>query len=129
MNAIEEKWDTSSFGGYFTGDYPDLIAPYGKILVDECLGSYQGDWLFVLESVNGYGFIPVGYGSCSGCDVLQGVGSLDELKTFQEDLGEDIKWFTTPEELKEYIFSNDVDLQWWAHEAGWTDFVKKVKEL
>jgi len=47
-------------------------------------GDYQGTLLFIIPkdtyqpSVGDYLFTSVSYGSCSGCDTLQGIGSYDD---------------------------------------------------
>ncbi len=129
MNDIDSKWNTDGSWTYFDGSYDDLVAKFGIILESHCFGSYQGDYAYLLESVNGYGFVVVGYGSCSGCDALEACSSLEEVKELQEYLGEGIKWFPTLDEVKEYALHADQELQWYYHESGWEEFEDKVKTL
>ena len=42
------------------------------------LGSYQGDYLMIVRQGDRYGLLTVGYGSCGGCDALE--GALDDAE-------------------------------------------------
>lgn len=85
----EEDW--YSFRPY-TPSYKDLFVIAGNdILLDETLGSYQGDYLFYLVNkfTGKHGFVVVGYGSCSGCDALEACDTIKDLQSLQDDvLGE-----------------------------------------
>lgn len=56
-------------------DYPSwewLVESWGyQIDFQEVIGSYQGDFVFGLRDGDRYGFVVIGYGSCSGCDALE----------------------------------------------------------
>jgi hypothetical protein len=50
-------------------------------------GSYQGEWWSAGYDKNGKWFTKQGsFGSCSGCDLLQGIGSQSEAEEFFKDL-------------------------------------------
>jgi len=48
-----------------------LEAAGAKVLAYESFGSYQGDWLALVEYNGQAGYVSGSYGSCSGCDSFQ----------------------------------------------------------
>lgn len=126
MNAIEGKWMDQDYP-WFDGSYNDLIEDFGSVVLSETFGSYQGDMFYVFEKDGQYGFLEVGYGSCSGCDALEACQSISDLYDLQASLRSSIRWFDTYSELKDYAMSDDRSLQWYSHEPGWPEFLEKVK--
>ena len=61
--------DSFMFG---PSDYQPIINHIGKVLVQEDDEDYQGDTFVLLEKDSKYGFLNIGWGSCSGCDAVQG---------------------------------------------------------
>ena len=52
--------------------YKECLEMAGAKIVDyEQFGSYQGDWIAVVEYKGRKGFIKDYYGSCSGCDAYE----------------------------------------------------------
>ncbi len=53
-------------------DYQTALEAAGaKVLAYESFGSYQGDWLALVEYNGKTGYVSGSYGSCSGCDSFQ----------------------------------------------------------
>lgn len=53
-------------------NYSDLLKMRGwTILHESVFGDWQGDYAITLERNGVYGFIVIGYGSCSGCDAYE----------------------------------------------------------
>lgn len=48
-----------------------LEAAGAVVLADSHFGSYQGDWLALVDYKGKRGFVHGGYGSCSGCDAFE----------------------------------------------------------
>lgn len=48
-----------------------LEAAGATVLADSHFGSYQGDWLALVDYKGQRGFVHGSYGSCSGCDSFQ----------------------------------------------------------
>lgn len=118
--------DTEYF--YPTESYGDLVEKNAEILVESTLGSWQGDMLFLLRSGDQFGFLVVGFGSCSYCDALEGCESQEEVDNLAQSLYDGIKWFDSLEEAKNYIADQDErNLSWYAHDGGWPEFLEKVK--
>ena len=110
--------------------YQSLIEERGiRILIEEMIGDYQGDWLFFVKQGRKYGFVSVGYGSCSGCDAYDAAmddGTLDELG---EEIVASIEWFDSLKSAKQYVGNAyERALQWYYHESGWDDFAREVSE-
>lgn len=83
-------------------DYDDLVRQFAHIFFTVSDGDYQGDHFYVVTSwgklstgKNGirYGFLVVGYGSCSGCDSLQACDSWEELAELAQRIHSDVRWF------------------------------------
>lgn len=129
MNGIKERWHEEGYWSYFDGTYDHLVEDKVTVLESENLGSYQGDIVYLVKSPRRYGFLSVGYGSCSYCDALEACQSLEEVERVQKNIYNSIKWFKTLDEVKAYILSDDQELQWYHHEYGWEGFEKRVKEL
>lgn len=128
MNDIESLWHNETYP-WFDGHYNTLVEDFGEIVLEADFGYYQGDYIYIFKSGWGYGFLIVGYGSCSGCDMLQSCESLDSVLELQESLRNGVKWFDNLDDLKTYILDDNRDLEWYSHEAGWNEFVNNVKEL
>lgn len=48
-----------------------LEAAGAKVLAEGSFGSYQGDWIALVEYKGERGFVSGSYGSCSGCDAFE----------------------------------------------------------
>lgn len=59
--------------------YQLIIEEFGNILVQVDDQDYQGDSRILYENNGQYGYLKFGWGSCSGCDALQGCDSVLEL--------------------------------------------------
>lgn len=106
--------------------YYELVEKNADVLIEHTLGSYQGDMLFLLRNGDQFGFLVVGYGSCSGCDSLEACESQEAVDSLAERIYDGIKWFDSFSDLKEYVLHDNRDLEWFPYEAGWDDFVEKV---
>lgn len=55
--------------------YEEMVKNWGyEVLSMEQFGSYQpyqGDYAVLLKNGDQYGWVTIGYGSCSGCDTLE----------------------------------------------------------
>ena len=72
-----------------TLSYHQIVDGFGvTVLAHEAVGDYQGDYLYLLKDGERFGFLVVGYGSCSGCDALEAVLS---CRSVGEDLFESVQ--------------------------------------
>lgn len=107
-------------------EYSIITKEIGDLLFSIDLGDYQGDSLNVYKDGSKYGFLSFGYGSCSGCDALQGIESYEELQNFIDGLVNNVKWFDSLQELKDYFAKKDWALEYYGDAEELNEFVKKV---
>lgn len=121
----------TGYDGEFSssGNYKDIAKLFGHVLVEVVGGSYQGDMWFLIENRGKYGFLNVGYGSCSGCDALQACSSFDEANVLIESMENGIQWFNSLKEAQDYISNEDRKTSYFYYEQEWPEFVKKVLEV
>jgi hypothetical protein len=118
MTTPRPEW-VSKYGP----SYDDIVASWGYTIKSfDTIGSYQGDHLVLLQDNERWGFIVIGYGSCSGCDTLQAIapwdddGDFTEVVKFAEELKTGIEWFPSRAELLTRLRSLDKANHWWMNE-------------
>lgn len=111
-----------------------------EVLAFETTGSYQGDHeVLLLDSGGRYGFLMIGYGSCSGCDLLEAIiphsytetQDWTEVDTFRNDLTGEIQWFDTAEDALTFLRSKiqgDVN-SWYSWDREINEVLEKFIEL
>lgn len=115
---------------YFsTGSYQTIIEYFGEVIIQVCDSDYQGDTRVLLKRNGQYGILIFGWGSCSGCDALQACSDIHSLNELIDRLDNDIKWFDTVEQVKEYINSEDRELSYYWHEDEWESFKNQILGL
>lgn len=87
---------------YFYGpsDYSPMVNSFGEILIEQHCDDYQGDSWILLKNNDLYGYLCFGWGSCSGCDALQGCESIEEVAEIYTRLRDSITWRTKEETIK-----------------------------
>lgn len=75
-------------------EYIALIKDAGLDVIDYlAMGGYQGDLIVIVKKADKFGMIVTGYGSCSGCDVLQACyNNKKKLKQLQKELCDKVIW-------------------------------------
>ena len=111
---------------FYTEDsYDSLVASAGTIIKDWNIGSYQGDYVYLLKNGDKFGFVVVGYGSCSYCDSLESCDSQAEVDELKESIVKDIFWGTA-EEVEAYAIKEDAN-RWYYHEHEWKTIKRELK--
>jgi hypothetical protein len=87
--------------------YQPMLQEFGHILVQVDDQDYQGDSRIFYENNGQYGYLQFGWGSCSGCDALQGCHSVLELNELIEDLCQRILWFDSREDAIKFFETHD----------------------
>lgn len=118
--------------------YEGLIDSFDvDILLDEHDDDYQGDSFYLLrDAENRIGFLSFGWGSCSGCDaydsasddVRYGVNP-SALVDLRDELWNDVSWFSSLDDLRDYFNKNDVALKWYGYNSAFKVFLKRVMAL
>lgn len=76
------------------GDYMPIVNHAGDVLVSHTPEAPKGDAFFLLKGHDGrFGFMVFGFGSCSGCDALQGCKTIEELDYLITALLSGVRWF------------------------------------
>lgn len=101
----------------FSPTYRDLIDSMQVTVIFEYeVGDYQGDTMYLLQQGwNKYGYLHIGWGSCSGCDALQDVIDYDwpqskpRVEEFRDELFSRIEWFDSKEAVEKFLREHDWD--------------------
>lgn len=100
---------TREYGRVYCG-WDGLIEAAGFTIVHSFdLGDYQGESFYALRAGDRFGFLELSYGSCSGCDALQGAcddGAQDVINLAAETLGS-IIWHKSRTDLISFLRERD----------------------
>lgn len=104
--------------GNLPSDYQPIIESLGEVALQVSADDYQGDsWVLYRKP---WGYLKFGWGSCPGCDALQGC---DTWKDLQEVInGMMPTWFESREAAKEFMLSHD----WQGDYSQSEEFVTKA---
>jgi hypothetical protein len=135
MMEFTEQWAraaypdcTNSDDDYFSapGSYGPIVAALGVSLVEVEAGDYQGDTWVLLHADDGhYGILTFGWGSCSGCDALQGCDSYADVAELAK--GMQPTWFETAAAALEYVNTHDWQGDHCWHEDHLQEFIGKAR--
>jgi len=88
-------------------DYDHLIECIeGDVICKASSGDWQGDSWYLFKYNNMYGYLVFGWGSCSGCDALQGCTNVGDVEELLIHLNDSIIW-KKEEEMLEYFKTKD----------------------
>lgn len=123
-----EYWKKEQERGSFYGpsDYTPILEQFGNIVLQVDDDDYQGDSRVLYEKDGKYGYLIFGWGSCSGCDSLQGCDKISQIQSLIDELENDISWFNSLDDLKEYFRSKDWVLEYSWHQDETKEFIEKV---
>lgn len=116
--------DDFSYSGY-----NPIVRHFGNIIIHNDDDDYQGDSRYLIESSGQYGLLIIGWGSCSGCDALQGCSTESDLKELVNSLWNSIHWFDTIEQVLDYINSKEREGSYYYHSEKWEEFTGEVNAL
>ena len=125
MKKADEIYD-NSWGWW---DYQPMLNEFGNILLQKDERDYQGDSFLIYEKDDKYGYLTFGWGSCSGCDALQGCNSISEVQELVDRLYSSIEWFDSLDALKEYFEETDWTLQYQYSIPEFKEFLIEVENL
>lgn len=112
---------------YGPGDYGPLLGSIGEIVLQVDDDDYQGDSRILYKDGDKIGYLQFGWGSCSGCDALQGCTHFSEIETLRTELIAAIKWFDTKKDAAKWIGEHDWGGDYSYHHAEQHDFIEKAK--
>ena len=128
MKPIQEVYPNFDYKNYnIAAEYDSMLDSFGyDIVVKEDDDGYQGDSFVLFKNESSYGILVFGWGSCSGCDMLQMCRTYDELSELQTRLFDSISWYSTLKECQESMINEDSELQWYGSSNGFIEFKKAV---
>ena len=105
--------------------YDDVVESFGyKYELALEMGSYEGDYVYLLSDGLKRGFLMFGYGSCSGCDALEGCITPNDIRDLANSLHGNIRWFDSTYTRNAFIrdsvddpnhwFSSEEEYKTWA---------------
>lgn len=105
--------------------YDPIIDSFGDtiIRVDD---NDSGDSYVFFRTKDKLGILIFGWGSCSFSDALLNCKSYEDVQNVYDNLQSSIKWFENVEEVKAYLSSEDLELEWYYYEVAYIDFVEKI---
>ena len=107
------------------GSYDSLVASAGTIVKNWNIGDWQGDEVYLLKKDNKFGFVVIGYGSCSYCDALQSCENQEEVDELKASIVKDIFWGTA-EEVQAYAINDDA-VRWYFYDHEWKTIKRELK--
>ena len=127
-DAAREEQEHGSF--YGPGDYTPLLDSMGyETLLSVDDSDSQGDSRLILRDGARYGVLIFGWGSCSGCDALQGCSSMKEIDDLRTSLRDSVKWFEPKAECLHYFETHDWEGDYCWHADETRQFVREGKQL
>lgn len=85
----------------------DSLAPAVVVRVDD--DDYSGDTRVLLRDGERWGFVVIGWGSCSGCDALQSATTFGEIAELRNRIAGEVEWRESDVAMLEYLQGKDWD--------------------
>jgi hypothetical protein len=96
--------DVYTEGPWF--DYDPMLKAIGKIILKSEIGSYQGYYHVLYKRGRQYGYVEVGWGSCTVCDALQSCATWEALQELADSIEGSVRW-GTKEEVRAVIAEHE----------------------
>jgi hypothetical protein len=125
IEKIKELYPLHEWGGMPYISYEVLLDHMGEVVIQVDDNDYQGDSRVLFKKGDQFGYLNFGWGSCSGCDALQGCTTHEEILSLATGLEADIEWKSRADMLA-YFQTNDWEGKYSWHAEEQKDFIKKV---
>lgn len=128
MKRIEQIYpDLHLFDGQWLGtsNYQPLLDSIGTIWLQVDDHDYQGDSRLLYRDGDRVGLLIFGWGSCSGCDALQGCRSVAEIEELRAHLVDKILWFESEWHAAGWVRDHD----WEADVGGFSRLGSSSREF
>ena len=109
-----------AYSSFDYGEYIALFYPEKKWF-NERGGSYQGEWVSVGYDYTGYYFQKGSFGSCSGCDMLEGINTKESAIQFLKEMKKIIKIGNNKDEAIAYLENEKKN--------GWSDLNEAIDKI
>lgn len=121
--------EDGGYGNGFNGGYSEIVESWGYAIAAKArLGDYQGDHLYLLRDNDQYGLLTVGYGSCSGCDALEGCDTHEEVENLRASMHSSIQW-KSADETRDYLLTLDCAAKFYGEDTDALAFVNQSLSL
>lgn len=108
-------------------EYQELVETFAdKILIWQEEKDYSGSTWALLKRGDQYGYIPISWGSCSGCDALRGCNSYQEIVDLRDQLQNETSWGTL-QEVKEHVERRDAANSHYHQNKEFISFLEKLR--
>lgn len=131
MKPIREVYpDEGQEPFYGPCNYNPLLESLGHdILVQVDDSDYQGDSRLLFRREDGkIGYLNFGWGSCSGCDSLQGCETYAQIEELRDELAAAVQWFDSAEAALDWFHSADWEGKHSWHHDEQKEFLRKAKD-
>lgn len=128
---LAKRSNGETYTEYASPSYEGLIQSVGlEIVVQVKQDDYQGDTLMIVRYGSKYGVCTYSWGSCSGCDRLEGCNGEKDLNELRESIISDIQWFGSKRSALMYVQTRDWGVQpcYITNEELVGDFLKECEE-
>ncbi len=98
-----------------------------NILEWQTFGDYQGDYAIIFKRDNEFGFLVLGYGSCSGCDAMEACSSEEEYVDLMHSVINSIYWGTAEETIARITNEFD-DNNWYRNDSSYERSIELLVE-
>jgi hypothetical protein len=120
-DLLMEKAD--KWAGY---DYDELVTSRGaSIVTSESDDGYEGDTYYLLAQDGRYGYLVVGWGSCSGCDALEACVDFGDVRDLRDRLLSEVTWGTAAE-VAAHIEARTELTDFYAREPAFKEFKRQA---
>ncbi|OYX03980.1 MAG: hypothetical protein B7Z15_17955 [Rhizobiales bacterium 32-66-8] len=133
--AVTEETVKALYPGYSDGyswcfhDYQPIIGFIGNVAHQVDDKDYQGDSRILFKDGDRWGVLIFGWGSCSGCDVLQACDSPAEVVKVIEDMVRDTKWFESTAAALDWFENRDWEGSYSWYQEETKRFVTEAKDI
>ena len=109
MISAKELYPEAQDGDYFSTEceYQPILNEIGTIVLQKDDEDYQGDSRVLYRDGDRWGYLQFGWGSCSGCDALQGCESYEEIDKLIVFLVGTVRWFESAVEALAFFKEHD----------------------
>lgn len=112
-------------GGWFSS-YDPIVEALGNVVIRVDQKDYQGDTWVLYNNDGQYSYLCFGWGSCSGCDRLQGCDTYEEVDELIAELKESIIHFDSLDEARTYFNDEARKFNYSWHYQEFKEFMKGV---
>ena len=107
MRTARELYEAEEDGSLYVSDYNPMLSAFGAIALQVDDKDYHGDSRVLYDDDGRVGYLQFGWGSCSGCDALQGCDNIADIQDLMDRLQESIRWFDSYAEALKFFETHD----------------------